>query len=114
MGIPGKINLILLGENPESPIIPSEIEKQFASFWQAKDVGLKINKLGNSVEITSDRIFIDAVFSDLLKKTSDSQQEVLTYLVNSLRTRSNSTPYSFVSALPPDMLPPGTTRGNIV
>ena len=71
------------------------------------DIGLTVRRSSKTgePELISDRIFLDNLLvSDILKKIP-SGKPVLTYLVNDFRVNDRSTPYSFVSALPPGLYP---------
>ena len=78
-----------------------------------EDIGLNMNysKKSNSYELISDRIFLDQSLVDSLRKAFPASWPVITYLGNSFRLRNKSTPYSFISALPPELYP-GIPSGN--
>jgi len=81
----------------------SDLFKVLSEILTINDIGLTIRKSENTgnPELISDRIFIDsAVVSEVLKKIP-SAWPLITYLANSIETRDHSTPYSFVTALPP-------------
>ena len=67
------------------------------------DVGLTLRRSERTgqTELISDRIFIDsAIVSGILQRIP-SAWPLITYLANSITTGIKSTPYSFVTALPP-------------
>ncbi len=66
------------------------------------DLGLVLRKtkLSGFTEIISDRIFIDQLILDDIRKIIPSASPVITYLSNSISTGDLKTPYSFVSAIP--------------
>ena len=106
-----KINrLIIKRGNNISLKLVSEVLKHNL---KPQDIGLRlreINKTGE-IEIVSDRIFID---ESVLKEITDllpMSAPVLTYLGNRFTAGTRSTPYSFISALPPSLYP-GITEGN--
>jgi ABC-type antimicrobial peptide transport system permease subunit len=71
------------------------------------DIGLTLRKIemtGGS-EIISDRIFIDKVIIDDIKKAIPSATPVITYLANSISSGKYETPYSFVAAIPSELYP---------
>jgi putative ABC transport system permease protein len=65
------------------------------------DMGLavRVSPQTGEAELISDRIFIDSSIVDEVKSIIPEASPVITYLANSLSVRSNTTPYSFVSAL---------------
>ena len=71
------------------------------------DIGLKlriIRKTGEN-ELISERIFIDEAILNQIAKIVPSSAPVITYLGNRFSYRSQSTPYSFISALPSSLYP---------
>ena len=91
MKVEGKINLILSNKKIES----NEIEKA----WNYQTSGLSILPKKGFYEIVSDRIFIqEGVIENIVKKHPNINR-VYSYLANSITNKSNSIPYSFVTAL---------------
>jgi putative ABC transport system permease protein len=80
------------------------------------DIGLSIRQTGKSgsVEIISERIFIDQETIDEVTSSLPSARPVITYLANSIRKNDKITPYSFVAALPTSIYPLISTGNNIV
>ena len=93
-------NLILVAPNSEKQIETKELESTLAKVWQLEDASLKIKKLEqtNQYEIGSSRIFIDSVLSEAVLSLPYKSEKILTYLVNSITYKQNTTPYSFVAA----------------
>ncbi len=92
-------------------IVKKESEANYsdvlASSITPGDIGLTVRRSSKTgePEIISDRIFIDNLLvSDVLRKIP-SGKPVLTYLVNNFRINDKTTPYSFVTALPPELFP---------
>ena len=77
-----------------------KVNQAMADNWSLKDAGLKLTNLSDrrNYELTSNRIFIDPVISDVLKSLQLEVQPVLTYMVNSISYKNKTTPYSFVTA----------------
>ncbi len=57
------------------------------------------------LQIISDRIFIDQLLLDEIRKALPSSSPVITYLGNNFKVRDKETPYSFISALPAELYP---------
>jgi putative ABC transport system permease protein len=108
-----KINRLIIEKNSNI-----SIEKAGAiikSTLRFSDIGLRIRKLVRTegFELISDRIFID---EPLVKEVANriSSAPVITYLSNKIESDRGSTPYSFVSALPPSLYPEITQGNEIV
>ncbi|MBI9066531.1 MAG: ABC transporter permease [Salinivirgaceae bacterium] len=104
LALTNKINTVLITDK-ENNYSEKLIDESFEKLWTPEDASLKVDNISNSksIEITSDRIFIDEVFSDAIN-ANFSTQGVLTYLVNSISTNKNSTPYSFTAGVSKDLL----------
>ncbi|MEI6890225.1 MAG: ABC transporter permease [Bacteroidales bacterium] len=109
LGLKGKANVILLGGDECVGAVPTD--SLLRMVWQPGDAGLIIQKISKDslFELTSERIFIDDPTSAAVKSTLPQSQPFLTYLVNSFSVNGRSTPYSFITAAPPDFL--GTDPG---
>jgi putative ABC transport system permease protein len=95
-----KLNRILIKNNRDLSV--NSVSQSFKKILSPADIGLKIrmvNKTGQG-EIISDRIFIDEMTVDQIRDLLPSAAPVITYLGNSFTAGQNSTPYSFISALP--------------
>jgi putative ABC transport system permease protein len=114
-GKPVKINRLLIDKKDESSV--NEIFRSVEHVLKPADIGLrvrKIEKTGES-ELISDRVFVDDAVVREVSNKLPSSAPVLTYLANSIRTGSGSTPYSFISALPSSIYPEiGTGNSAIV
>ena len=97
-------NLILINSNNTN--INSEIlDSTLKELWQLTDAGLIFSKINNAkYEIKSNDIFIDKKLSDIIQQKYKSSKTILSYLVNSLKLKENSTPYSFVSAISDNLI----------
>jgi ABC-type antimicrobial peptide transport system permease subunit len=114
--LPGLSNFILLGENPEKNLTSEKISNAFADLWKPIDAGLMIKDLPDfgKYELVSNRVFIDNPISNVIEKLNVSHENLLTYLVNSIRTETGSVPYSFIAGLPDSSLPVKLNDGDIV
>ncbi len=109
-----KVNRILI-ENKRN-YSKEKILSDLKHVLKPSDIGLKlrfVKKTGES-ELISDRVFIDKVLIDEIAKVIPSSAPVITYLGNRFKTKSGSTPYSFISALPSSLYPEIATGNSIM
>lgn len=99
-GLPGNANLLLVADPETGTLSGQMLDSMVRECWQPEDAGLHFGLLTgkNDFEIRSDRIFIDDNTATAIRKAMPGSRPILTYLVNDLNTKSNSTPYSFVTA----------------
>jgi putative ABC transport system permease protein len=102
---PLRMNRLLL-EDKENVTIAA-VNENLKKALKPSDIGLNLRvvKKTGETELTSSRVFIDETLINEIKKVIPSSSSVITYLGNRLVSASGSTPYSFVSALPPDLYP---------
>jgi len=107
MDFTGKANVMLLegadGTGDE------EIRKAIDTHFSSADAGLNLLTLEDrqQIQVKSDRVFIDSLLAEQLWMDDGSGTGIITYFVNELRCGERTTPYSFVSTLPGDLLQPG-------
>lgn len=99
--IPGYSNIVLLGNNTDRSLSVENINQQLKQHWTLEDAGLTIKKIDDTqdLEIRSRRIFIEEAIAKPITDLTPNNQEILSYLVNTLKSETAETPYSFVSAL---------------
>lgn len=104
MDLENRSNLMLVKSDEE--IKPAELLDAVSESWSLKDASLNVEKLEkrNEIELSSERVFIDEQIADMIRQQEGFQYAILTYFVNSITAKSDSTPYSFVSTLPGDEL----------
>ena len=106
MEFDGRSNALLLsdGDGRSEEAIWNAIRGNFT----LDDAGLKSRVIDElqTIEIISERVFIDDVLIDPLKKATGFQSGILTYFVNAIQSAGNTTPYSFISTLPDHWLRP--------
>jgi putative ABC transport system permease protein len=104
MGLKGRANVLLLTANKplSKEIINATIQKR----WTPADMNLNLKQLAssNSIQVTSERVFIEPSVVEAIKKIASDKRYIITYFVNSFTAKTNSTPYSFVSTLPNSQL----------
>lgn len=100
-GLEGRANTILIAD-PGNRLNVDSINRSIKDKWKIADMSLDIKRRDSSgvYDLVSDRVFIDKVVSETIRKAGIPHQDILTYLVNSIRFNGRQTPYSFVSALP--------------
>lgn len=105
------INRLLFERRPG--ITVRDIYNSLYKFIDPVDIGLTVRKIPatGGYELISDRIFIDDLIAGEIEKLPLESHPAITYLANSIRLGDRSTPYSFVSAIDPDLYP-GVPRGN--
>ena len=95
-----KVNLLLLAANGEGSISTDQLNRALQSTWTIEDLGLEFVPVGgNTVEISTDRIFIDNPIVDAVRSLTVDPTLLLTYFVNEIRFGQTTTPYSMVTAL---------------
>ncbi len=101
MDIYGLANVVLVTGENGSAMNTKILSNTISEVWQLKDAGLEINKMDTegNFEITSDRIFIDHQIAAPILENKFRFKTILSYLVNSIRLKEKSTPYSFVTAV---------------
>ena len=97
-------NRILVKSDAGSLEVVSDALKKHLA---ASDIGLETRYVERTseYEMTSQRIFIDQEIADHIAGIFPGSAPVLTYLANRITAGDKSTPYSFVSALPPSLYP---------
>ena len=78
----------------------TEIPDLLRSSWTASDAGIILEKLKNTnqIELRSRRIFLEENISQVILNEFTGN-EILTYLVNTIKSKKGETPYSFVSGM---------------
>ena len=91
-------NLMLLSENNKSV---AEINIALKKCWTIDVINLKIRTIESQKkwELTSDKVFIEDTILSVLQKNNLKPEPQFTYLINFIHAKTQSTPYSFVSAL---------------
>jgi putative ABC transport system permease protein len=104
-GNPPKINRILF--DFRHGLAVSKVYNDLREVLLPRDIGLDLHRIGKCgcYELTSGRLFIDTQVADDIMKAVPGSFPILTYLCNSFRVKDKMTPYSFVSALPPQLYP---------
>lgn len=98
-----KTNRLLIENN--AAISQESVKNALKEILSLEDIGLQIRKLEdlNQYEIISDRIFIDEEVIEEISKASPKATPLITYLANAISANGNTTPYSFVSAIPENL-----------
>ncbi len=96
----GNANVLLAENSGSCSFSASKLDSLLKLCWKPLDAGIKISPLNNNntLEITSERIFLDSSLSATLVQAIDNPSAVLGYLANSISTKTNSAPYSFIVA----------------
>ena len=114
------VNLSDLDDNPDKAVrfnrlifensdnfSTDQANKILKRVLKPSDIGLNLRlvKKTGEAELTSNRVFIDEALINEIKKVIPSSSSLITYLGNRFVSAFGSTPYSFVSALPPELYP---------
>ncbi|HJP01249.1 MAG TPA: ABC transporter permease [Planctomycetota bacterium] len=101
--IGSRSNLLLVGGEESSAAVTAAAEGALRRVWTLADAGLDLRSLalGEGVELTGRRVFLDAAVGEAAAKLPLAAAGVLTTFAKELRVGERSTPYSFVSALGP-------------
>ncbi|MGJ8697817.1 MAG: FtsX-like permease family protein [Verrucomicrobiaceae bacterium] len=86
--IPGKANLVLLGEGVDFEEGKMSLE----------DFGVSVVEVPGGMEVRSSRIFMGPQVEDAVREATGAEP-VITYLVNTLATEVGETPYSMVTGV---------------
>jgi len=113
LGVEGRANLLLVGGRP---IATQVATRALWAHWQLTDSQLQLKPVPNreTVELTTDRVFLDPPVGDSAVKVLPGAKGALTYFVNELRDGSRATPYSTVAAMDMDPVPSGMVDDEIV
>lgn len=108
-----KTNRILIENN--TSVTVDFVENALKEVLSLEDVGLQIRKIEdlNQYEIISDRIFIDDEIISEITNASPKATPLITYLANGISANGNTTPYSFVSAIPSNLTDVSPQGNNI-
>jgi len=100
VGLEGNANLMLISDTKDKNLSTHNLDSLLRLSWKPEDAGLEFHKLpgNNTLEISSDRIFIDDNTAKAIHYAIPEAHTIFTYLVNAISTNSYSTPYSFVTA----------------
>ncbi len=103
LNLENRVNTVLLSGGD---VDLAGVQEAFSKNWQFSDAGLQIRLLDQDViELTTDRIFIDPPVIKAIDNLDLREEKILTYLVNDLGHNGRHTPYSFVSAATPPLIP---------
>lgn len=89
------------GSNGEIATLVENANDSVRDRWTLADAELRVKRVGDLDELTSDRVFIDRPIVDAVRGMGEELIGVLTYFVNDLRHEKQATPYSTVAAIGP-------------
>lgn len=98
-----------------SGLSAGEAEKILAENLEPAHIGLKprLTNTGHP-EVISTRIFLDEPLIEAVSEKIRGSAPVITYLANRIGYAGNSTPYSFVSAIPEEVYPEVPKAGSVI
>jgi len=105
----------LLFERKSGITVP-DIYNSLYKVMDPGDIGMTVRKIPatGGYELISDRIFIDDLIAGEIEKLPLQSHPAITYLANNIRFADRTTPYSFVSALDPELYPGVPGRNGII
>jgi putative ABC transport system permease protein len=127
-----RVNILLVAEGSGKQA--ADIGSELQEIWRLEDIGLSLESLPElgMVELRSERVFLEQALSRTALAIGEKPVGIFTYLVNSIRavpttgvqptdgprsvspSEPRSTPYSFVSASGPPVVPPDMKDGEIL
>jgi len=125
MGYNNRVNVLLIQKflrgpgavfSKRAPGRQKQIDEAFKKAWTLADIGLEVRELPgrDMIEIKSSRVFISPLIEDAALNIDTNARPVLTYFVNEIAWGDRSTPYSFVSAPGPPVVPTGMKDDEII
>ncbi len=104
LDLKNRANVVLFAGNSKKVPGIKVLAGILKNIYTPADISLELKKNNNSIDIVSERIFIDSYIEKNLKHLNPV--EVLTYFVNSVEYGDKVTPYSFITAFrtPPEAL----------
>ncbi|MDP4290985.1 MAG: ABC transporter permease, partial [Bacteroidota bacterium] len=104
MGLNDRANVLLLTGNKS--LSKENVEAAIQRNWTLADINLSIKSLTShkQIQINSERVFIEPAATQAIEKIPSKQRHILTYFVNSFISKTDTTPYSFISTLPDNQL----------
>ncbi|MBN1798220.1 MAG: ABC transporter permease [Spirochaetales bacterium] len=107
LDLAGKANLILIAERPASVLQLPELRAALKSKITLADMGLSLETQNKQpyFDLISERVFIEPAIEHAVQNLNLPHQPILSYFVNSIDFNKNTTPYSFVSAPGPPLVP---------
>lgn len=100
MELSGFVNTLLVGDERDQKLTAKFLDENLSQIWKLADAGLILREIEapDEYEVVSKRIFMDDPIVESLSTAQNKNEKILTYLVNSLKSKHRSTPYSFVVA----------------
>ena len=111
-----RANTLLVKDDRPGHLNDAGLREALRPAWRLADAGLELRELPGlpAAELRSDRVFLEPAVVESMREFMPQAQGVFTYFVNELRAGDRTTPYSFVSAPGPPLVPPGMTDHDIV
>jgi len=98
--LPGRANLLLIGNDSEKPLQVDDSDKMLRERWEIADADLELRNQ-DMPELRTGRIFLDPTVAKIARQVSSNPIGILTYFVNEIRLGHRMTPYSMISAIEP-------------
>ena len=109
------VNIVLIVDDKNKVINQQTLTARLQEIWNITDAGFDLVLLEqNRTELRSKNIFINKAISEKISESGPLFSQVFTYFANSLFTDTRSTPYSFVSAAGPEIVPAALLDSEII
>lgn len=105
--LPQRSNLLLVGDNPAADLTLEKVNHAIKEHWQLEDAALELREIPRraTVELRSERIFVDPAVEQAAEGIPGKAQHILTYFVNELQNGERAAPYSMVTATDGEPVP---------
>ncbi len=113
-GLDGSANVLLVA-GKDTKLTEDTLISRLRKTWKPEDAGLIWQETGQPFSLlASERIFIDDTLGRLIRRLMPTSQGVLTYFVNAVSSGTGETPYSFITAVAPGIMPVDPLPGQMV
>jgi len=116
MDIEDRANILLVSDTKDKSLSIKNLDKSLQKNFKLADTGLKLTNLPefNSIELTSNRIFLETPVVNAIANSGVEFSGVLTYFVNQIKIDNKATPYSFISAPGAPIVPDNLNDNQII
>ncbi|MBN2444331.1 MAG: FtsX-like permease family protein [Spirochaetales bacterium] len=115
LSLSGKVNIFLVPETNKNKISLERVNQSLKDIWQPRDIGIITEQYGdNVIRLRSEKIFIDPLIGAAGLKADPEASGVFTYFVNKITSGEGTTPYSFITAAGPPLVPEYLKANEIV
>lgn len=116
IGLNRLANMLLVPGNANSDLTADRLNSALEHAWQMPDAGIRSELLDDKelFQLSTERIFFDDLTAGAIQRALPQVVPILTYLANTLAFNGKETPYSFVSAVNPGIIPVQPLPGEMI